>query len=154
MIPEPNRSQEATPTAQGVCADPRVRRVLALMEEHYHRELSLDALARSVRLSSWHLCHLFKKEVGVSPLQHLRSLRMRRAGALLATTFLTVKEIMHRVGVRDQSHFAKDFKRTYGLSPTEYRASLVLAGSDEGPQQAALESSNPRTASSIEAGDE
>lgn len=154
MISETSHAREAATPAQTCCIDPRVRRVIALLEENYQRELSLEVLARSVRLSIWHLSHLFKKDVGASPLQHLRSLRMRRARVLLATTFLTVKEIMHKVGVHDQSHFAKDFKRIYGLTPTEYRSSHARARVGETRQQAALESSKPRTASSIEAGDE
>jgi hypothetical protein len=48
---------------------------------------------------------------------------MKEATVLLSTTFLTVKEIMVRVGFLDESHFVKDFKKIYGTTPTEYRKS-------------------------------
>jgi transcriptional regulator GlxA family with amidase domain len=108
-------------------------------------------LARSVRLSRWHLGHLFKNEVGDSPARYLRALRMRRAGVLLATTLLTVKEIRYRVGVRDQSHFARDFKSIYGLTPTEYRAAHAPAAGGEVAQQGAPISSTNRSTSTVEA---
>jgi transcriptional regulator GlxA family with amidase domain len=154
MILETSQAHEATPQTQVSPTDPRVRRILAMMEENYQRELSLDALARSVRLSSWHLGHLFKREVGASPFQHLRSLRMRRAGVLLATTFLSVKEIMYKVGVHDQSHFAKDFKRIYGTTPTGYRDAHAETRRDESSQQDAPKCSKTRPPSPIEAGTE
>jgi transcriptional regulator GlxA family with amidase domain len=154
MISETSHAHETTSPAPPSRADARVRRVLALMEENYHRELSLEVLARSVNLSTWHLGHLFKKEIGMSPLQHLHSLRMCRAGVLLATTFLTVKEIMYKVGVHDQSHFAKDFKRFYGVTPTRYRDSHAETRREESPQQGAPKCSKTRSPSPIEAGTE
>lgn len=154
MSSETSIAHETTPHAPPSRVDARVRRVLALMEENYHRELSLDVLARSVRLSTWHLGHLFKKEVGASPLQYLRSLRMRRAGLLLATTFLTVKEIMYKVGVHDQSHFAKDFKRIYGVTPTGYRDSHAGARREDSPQQGAPKCSKARPDTPVEPGSE
>ena len=89
---------------------------LALSEPH-----SVDSLARSVNLSTWRLCHIFKSETRKPPLQYLRSLRMQKARKLLETTFLSVKQVMFEVGLKDESHFVRDFKRVYGASPAEYR---------------------------------
>jgi AraC-like DNA-binding protein len=47
---------------------------------------------------------------------------MAKAKQLVETTFLTVKEIAHHVGISDQSHFVRDFERLYGLSPSRLRA--------------------------------
>ena len=101
--------------------DPRVQAVIALMDSSFQQELSTENLARAVNLSSSYLAHLFKAETGVSLTRHLKSLRMRKAKELMDTTFLTVKQIRHRVGARDKCHFARDFKRTYGLTPAQYR---------------------------------
>lgn len=46
---------------------------------------------------------------------------MERARYLLETSFLSVKEIAHSVGLNDESHFVRDFKKTYSVSPTLYR---------------------------------
>lgn len=102
--------------------DRRIEKVIVYMREEYHRELSLSALARHVNLSLWRLSHLFKIETGSSPVHYLKDIRMRQAKYLLEASFLSVKEITGRIGLKDESHFVRDFKRTYGLSPTQYRA--------------------------------
>jgi AraC family transcriptional regulator of arabinose operon len=104
--------------------DRRVQIVIKFMEVYLDRPLSLNDLARSVNLSPWRLSHIFKSETRTPPLQYLRTLRMQQAKVLLETTFLSVKQIMTEVGVRDGSHFVRDFKTTYGLSPTRYRQSF------------------------------
>jgi transcriptional regulator GlxA family with amidase domain len=101
--------------------DERVQAVTSLMDRSFHQELSLEDMARTVNLSSSYLSHLFKAETGVSPLQYLKSLRMRKARELLDTTFLNIKQIMNRVGIKDKCNFAKEFKRTYGLTPAQYK---------------------------------
>jgi AraC-like DNA-binding protein len=49
---------------------------------------------------------------------------------LLTTTFLSVKEIASRVGLADESHFVRDFKRIYGMTPSEYRTRAFLSGAE------------------------
>lgn len=106
-----------------VIMEPRVKKVIAYMEEHYARDLSLERLARRAGLSCWYLCHLFKREAGESPSRYLKSLRLVRAKELLRSdSSLSVKEVMNKVGMRDQSRFARDFKTAYGMTPTEFRA--------------------------------
>ncbi len=102
--------------------DQRVQKAIRLMQEDLRRKFIPGEIATAVNLSRAHLRYLFKAETGMSPAQYLRSLRMQEAGRLLETTFLSVKEVMHRIGVRDESHFTRDFKKVYGLSPAQYRA--------------------------------
>ena len=64
----------------------------------------------------------------MAPAHYLRALRLEQARELLQTSRLTVKQIMNEVGVEDKSHFAREFKKTYGLTPTAYRAAHLLAG--------------------------
>src|SRR5262245_12965711 len=107
--------------------DPRVQKVISIMRETFHREPSLDEMAQSVNLSPSRLRYLFKMEVGIPPAQYLRAFRMERAKELLETTFLTVKQILHSVGLNDHSHFVRDFKKAFGLSPARYRMTLTMA---------------------------
>jgi transcriptional regulator GlxA family with amidase domain len=104
--------------------DPRIKRVIGEIEKHLNSELSLDVLAQSVNLSTSRLRHLFKAETGSTPAQYLKSLRMSRAKKLVETTFLNIKQIRCSIGVRDKGHFARDFERSYGLTPTQYRAQI------------------------------
>jgi AraC family transcriptional regulator of arabinose operon len=100
----------------------RIQRVITLMTEDLRSEILLDEIAQSVNLSASRLRHLFKDETGISPTQYLKVQRMLKAKELLETTFLNVKEVMLRVGVKDKSQFVRDFKKAYGLSPAQYRA--------------------------------
>ena len=66
--------------------------------------------------------HLFKAETSVSPNQYLRSLKMKKAKALLKDSVLSIKEITSLVGFNDRSHFSRDFKSLFGQNPSEFRA--------------------------------
>ena len=105
-----------------------MRTALALMQENPKGAWSPDTLARAVNLSLSRFQHLFKAEVGMAPSHYLRALRLEQARKLLQTPRLTVKQIMNEVGVEDKSHFAREFKKAYGLTPTAYRAAHLLAG--------------------------
>jgi AraC family transcriptional regulator of arabinose operon len=106
--------------------DQRVQIALALMTEELRRELSSDVLAQSVNLSPSRFRHIFKAEVGTSPARHLRALRMERAREMLETSLLGVKQIMTSLGIGDRSHFDREFKKAYGLTPVRYRAAYPL----------------------------
>jgi AraC-like DNA-binding protein len=99
----------------------RVKRVIEIMEDDPSRSFTLSKMAESVNLSAPYFCYLFKTITGVPPAKYLKSLRMQQAATLLTTTFLSVKEIVRHVGLTDESHFVRDFKRFHGMTPSEYR---------------------------------
>src|SRR5678816_3631573 len=101
--------------------DPRVQRVVARMREEFRREPSLGEMAQFVNLSQSRLRYLFKSEVGIAPGHYLRAFRLAHSKELLETTFLSGKEIISTIGVNDPSHFIREFKKTYGLTPAQYR---------------------------------
>ena len=105
----------------------RVKRVIALMEGDPSRNFSLGKMAQSVNLSAAYFCYLFKSITGVPPAKYLKSLRMQQSAVLLTTTFLSVKAIVRHVGLADDSHFVRDFKRMYGVTPSEYRSRALLS---------------------------
>ena len=104
----------------------RVKKVISLMRENLHRQFSLREMARAVHLTPEHLCRIFKAEVGSPPTRYFKSLRMERAKELLETTSLTIKEITALIGVKDVSHFVRDFEMTYGMTPSRYRLNYHL----------------------------
>ena len=103
----------------------RVKRVIERMQGDPSRTFSLGEMAQSVNLSPPYFCYLFKTVTGVPPAKYLKTLRMQQAATLLTTTFLSVKEIVSRVGFSDESHFVRDFKRLYGVTPSEYRNGVL-----------------------------
>lgn len=99
--------------------DHRVDAAIAFMNVNLHRKIAPIDIAQSVRLSTSHLRHIFKDETGVALTRYLRELRLQRAKQLLETTFLTVKEVASAVGIDSVSHFVRDFKKSYGMTPSE-----------------------------------
>jgi YesN/AraC family two-component response regulator len=100
------------------------------MREEFSKETSLNEMAQSVNLSPSRLRYLFKTHVGIPPAQYLRAFRMQRAKELLETTFLSVKEIRTTIGVNDHSHFIREFKKSYGMTPAQYRSRLASSDSE------------------------
>src|SRR5215204_7354201 len=105
----------------------RVKRVIELIHEDPSRTFSLAEMAEAVNLSGPYFCSLFKAITGVPPAKYLKVLKMQQAATLLTTTFLSVKEIVRCVGLADESHFVRDFKRLYGMTPSEYRNNTLLS---------------------------
>jgi AraC family transcriptional regulator of arabinose operon len=102
--------------------DQRITKVVELMRDNLCHGLSLEALAQAVNLSPSRLHNVFKSETGMSPARYLKTLRLEQAKELLEESFLSVKEIRVRAGIGDESHFVRDFRKAYGLTPTQYRA--------------------------------
>jgi transcriptional regulator GlxA family with amidase domain len=101
--------------------DFRVRCILEYARSNLHRDLSLPRLAMVANISVWHVCRLFRNELGVSPGRSVKVLRLKCAADLLVCTSLSVKEVMATVGINDESHFVKDFRRLVGEFPVHYR---------------------------------
>jgi AraC family transcriptional regulator of arabinose operon len=101
--------------------DQRVQIVIDLIEADVCGDFNINALARSISLSPSRLHHLFKADTGTSLVQYLKNRRLHKARELLETTLLNVKEAMNIVGFSDASHFTRDFKSTFGTTPSEYR---------------------------------
>lgn len=99
----------------------RVKRIIEMMQGDPSKSFTLGKMAESVNLSAPYFCYLFKSITGVPPAKYLKALRMQQAATLLTTTFLSVKEIVRRVGLADDSHFVRDFKQLFGATPSEYR---------------------------------
>ena len=86
-----------------------------------HEAWTQDSLAREGDCSGESLRRLCIRELGRSPLQHLVSLRMRRATELLATTRLPLGQVAQAVGYANPQVFSNAFQSNVGCRPSEYR---------------------------------
>jgi transcriptional regulator GlxA family with amidase domain len=107
--------------AEGAARNLRVQIAIDFMKTNLYRRIPLVELGRVTNLSSSRLSHVFKIQTELSPGEFLRILKMERARDLLATSLMSVKEIMAAVGYNNKSHFVRHFRRSFRLSPSEYR---------------------------------
>lgn len=108
--------------AENVIRRERVNAAIDFMQANIHRSIALPELAKAVSLSGSHFSRLFRVETGISPGAYLIRLRLEKAAKLLATTFLSVKEIMVAVGYGNRHNFLRQFKREFQATPTTYRS--------------------------------
>ena len=93
-----------------------------LADARYYEPLDVDDLAGAAGLSRAHFSREFRRAFGESPHAYLLTRRLERAAALLRGTDRSVAEICFSVGLRSVGSFTTSFTRTYGTSPTAYRA--------------------------------
>jgi AraC-like DNA-binding protein len=98
-----------------------------LADARYPDPLTVDDLARAAGLSRAHFSREFRRAYGESPHAYLLTRRLERAAALLRTTDRSVTEICFSVGLQSVGSFTTSFTRTYGVSPTAYRAAFPPA---------------------------
>lgn len=91
-------------------------------DAHYTEEIDVEDMAAAAGLSRAHFSREFKKAFGESPRAYLLTRRLERAAALLRNTDRSVTDICFSVGLASLGSFTTSFKRTFGLTPTEYRA--------------------------------
>lgn len=95
------------------------------MQAHLAGEISLNLLAEEFHLSPQYISQLFKSEIGVNFLTYLTNLRMERAKKLLLSTALPVSEVAEQSGYGDYRVFTKAFKKSEGVTPSQYRRDFL-----------------------------
>jgi AraC-like DNA-binding protein len=100
-----------------------------LADARYFEALEVDDLAAAAGLSKAHFSREFRRAFGESPHAYLLTRRLERAAALLRDTDRSVADICLSVGLRSIGSFTTSFSRTFGLSPTAYRAKFPPAAS-------------------------
>ena len=105
-----------------VPADRHLLRAKDLADARYFEPLDVDDLARAAGLSRAHFSREFRRAFGESPHAYLLTRRLERAAALLRATDRSVADVCFSVGLQSLGSFTTSFTRTYGVSPTAYRA--------------------------------
>lgn len=95
------------------------------MQENLSEEISLSVLAEVFHLNPQYISQLFKNEIGVGFLVYLTNIRIEKAKKLLLSTDLSVTEIASRSGYSDYRVFTKVFKKTEGVTPSQFRREFL-----------------------------
>ena len=100
----------------------------SIVEVEFASDLSLDDIARRVASSRRQLQRAYAEIGNTTFREHLTAVRMERAGELLTTRGLTVREVAQRVGYRQPAQFAKAFRRHHGVPPSGFRDARRFRG--------------------------
>lgn len=103
-----------------------VKEALKYIGERFTEDLSLDEVSEYVGVTPQHFSKLFKEETGNNYMEYLTRLRIDAAKDHLKDGEMTVKEIGYLVGYHDPNYFSRVFKKTVGISPTEFVSSDLV----------------------------
>ena len=98
-----------------------------LADARYFEPLGVDDMAAAAGLSRAHFSREFRREFGESPHAYLLTRRLERAASLLRMTDRSVADVCFSVGLQSVGSFTTSFTRTFGMSPTAYRAEFPPA---------------------------
>jgi AraC-like DNA-binding protein len=107
--------------------DRHLLRARDLADARYAEPIGVEDMARAAGLSRAHFSRAFRRAFGESPRAYLLTRRLERAAALLRATDRSVAEICLDVGLRSVGSFTTSFTRTFGMTPTAYRAAFPPA---------------------------
>lgn len=97
-----------------------IQEVCRYLEKHYNEEISLEEAASVIGFSSFYFTKLMKEHLKMSYIEYITHLRIKRAKQLMEKTTMSVKEIGQEVGYKNSNYFTRVFKRTEGITPSQY----------------------------------
>ena len=102
---------------------PRVTLAKNYIDTHFYNvSLNLDEISDAVGLSKYHLCREFTHLYGTSPGKYLTNLRIQKSCILLLQNrYHTIGDIASMVGFSNDNYFCKVFRKSLGITPTQYR---------------------------------
>lgn len=96
-------------------------KVKIYIDKNYNENISLKSIAEAVNANQYYLSHIFKEEIGFSPMQYVTRRRIGEAQNLLINTQLSITEIAANVGYNNSNYFQNVFKKIVGYTPGSYR---------------------------------
>ncbi|MBT9775937.1 AraC family transcriptional regulator [Clostridium sp. MCC353] len=111
----------------GKIRDFYIREAVSFIEQHFQNDITIEDIAAFCNLNRSYFGKIFRDAVGKSPQEFLISYRMTKAAELLKLTGLSIGDIGNAVGYPSQLHFSRAFKKTYGVSPRQWRDENKIA---------------------------
>ncbi len=106
--------------------DDTTKSIILFIERNYAKPFKLDTLAKELGYSRNYICSVFKKETGITIVNYLNYIKVRRAAELFSYTGGDVGATSARLGFLNISHFSRLFKSYVGVSPSKYRKALPI----------------------------
>ncbi|MBQ9704841.1 MAG: response regulator [Paludibacteraceae bacterium] len=116
---KPQNKQQATPN------EAFLAKLMDFMERNMdNNEMLVEDMVSEMALGRTVFFNKLKSLTGLSPVEFIREVRIKRAAQLLEQGTYNVTEITYMVGMNDSRYFSKCFKSVYGMTPTEYKRSV------------------------------
>lgn len=95
-------------------------RIMAYIESNYTHHIYINDIAEYIEYSRNYMCLLFKKDTGITVVDYLNYVRIRKACEYIIYSDIGLQQISCRVGFLNLSHFNRTFKKLVGTSPSVY----------------------------------
>ena len=113
---------ETATTDENVPGDTFLAKLLNVMEKQMdNNTLTVDEMVDEMGMGRTVFFNKLKGMTGMSPVEFIREMRIKRAAQLLEDRKYNITEVTYMVGMNDSRYFSKCFKNTYGITPSEYR---------------------------------
>lgn len=99
----------------------RIAESVTYLEEHFLQPLSLDELAERAYLSKRQFLREFARNFQTTPMDYVIRRRLEHSCTLLRSAGLSILQVAQESGFRDQNYYARQFRKVYLCTPTEYR---------------------------------
>lgn len=97
-----------------------VREAIKYIEENYAKDILIEFVAKEQYISTSHLMHLFKEELGTTFNEYLIKYRIDMSKCLLKASRYKIYEVSEKVGYRNVKYFSQTFKKIVGVTPREF----------------------------------
>lgn len=94
------------------------------IEIHLTEDIPVKELSKSANWSHEHFTRMFKRFVGLSPMQYILSRRIERACRLMAHSHYNIREISEMAGFQSEQYFSRCFRKLKGMTPSTYRKKI------------------------------
>lgn len=98
-----------------------IKKIIEYIQTHYQQTITIAALAEVAGLSEHYLMRYFKQNMGITCVDYINEYRLNIATHLLAETDYPVGIIAEKCGIPNASYFNRLFKKTFGITPKDYR---------------------------------
>lgn len=102
-----------------------LNRAASYLQQQFARPITVESAALMAGLSPSHFIRAFKRHTGKTPHSYLRDIRIEQASARLRDKSQRITEVALACGFANSSHFSTVFKRVMGISPSDYRRTLL-----------------------------
>ncbi len=100
----------------------KIKKTKLYIDSNYSdSQLSISSLSKKNGMSEVYFRKLFKSQYGISPIQYIKSVRIKRAKELLNYPFVSLEECAGQSGFLSLQYFCREFKKATGITPSQYR---------------------------------